>query len=632
MALTAPHDALHEPDLAVHVEDLTVSYRGKPVLWDIDVDIPPGVMAAVVGPNGAGKSTLIKAILGLVPPTAGHVTIHGRPYRAQRRRVGYVPQRSTVDWDFPTTAIDVVTMGLYGRLGWLRRPGRRERAQAREALDMVGMAGYADRQISQLSGGQQQRVFLARALVQEADVYFLDEPMAGVDATTERAIVDILHRLRHAGKTVVVVHHDLETVSSYFDWMLILNVRAIAQGRVADVYTAENLRKAYGGQMARLEAWGVRRFRRRRMPASCRSPERDDPARSPRRLQPSGPSPWGRRCWAWSAACSAASRCCAGRACSATPSPMPPCRASAWLHRRRRAGDRQHPGGRAPHRGAGRAAGAAPDPAQPAQDRCRPRHRAEPVLRGRRGAADLCPGHRGRGRRGGLDSFLFGQAAALCAATSGSWAESPRRRWPWSRRSGRSSSWSRFDPGYAGSLGLPVVALEVTLTVMIALAVVVGLQMVGVVLMAAMVIAPAVAAPPVGRHAGAHGRPRRAVIGVASGVVGAVLSAVGPRARHRTAESSWSVSTVRAGLACRRGRAAGWSGRRRNAPRDRRRLRRHQAFGVAPEGRRPPTLTAAAAPPTWPVTAGSWPCWRRSTARAWSRNCPAPGPRAGATS
>lgn len=253
MALTALDDTLHEPGLAVHVEDLTVSYHGKPVLWDIDLDVPPGVMAAVVGPNGAGKSTLVKAILGLVPPTAGHVMIHGRPYRTQRRRVGYVPQRSSVDWDFPTTAIDVVTMGLYGRLGWLRRPGRRERAQARDALDMVGMAAYADRQISQLSGGQQQRVFLARALVQDADVYFLDEPMAGVDATTERAIVDILHRLRNEGRTVVVVHHDLETVSSYFDWMLILNVRAIAQGRVADVYTAENLRKAYGGQMARLE-------------------------------------------------------------------------------------------------------------------------------------------------------------------------------------------------------------------------------------------------------------------------------------------------------------------------------------------------------------------------------------------
>ncbi|WFM70415.1 metal ABC transporter ATP-binding protein [Halomonas sp. CKK8] len=244
---------LHEPDLALHVEDLTVSYHSKPVLWDIDFDVPPGVMAAIVGPNGAGKSTLIKSVLGLVPTVAGHVTLHGRPYKAQRRRVGYVPQRSSVDWDFPTTALDVVTMGLYGRLGWLRRPGRRERDEAMAALELVGMADFARRQISQLSGGQQQRVFLARALVQKADVYFLDEPMAGVDATTERAIVDILRRLRDEGKTVIVVHHDLQTVRSYFDWLLILNVRVIAQGPVAEVYTADHLRQAYGGQIALLD-------------------------------------------------------------------------------------------------------------------------------------------------------------------------------------------------------------------------------------------------------------------------------------------------------------------------------------------------------------------------------------------
>ncbi|GEN25602.1 metal ABC transporter ATP-binding protein [Halomonas cupida] len=246
-------ELLHEPDLALHVEDLTVSYHGKPVLWDIDLDVPPGVMAAIVGPNGAGKSTLIKSILGLVPSVAGHVTLHGLPYRKARRRVGYVPQRSSVDWDFPTTALDVVMMGLYGRLGWLRRPGSRERHQAREALTLVGMQEFAERQISQLSGGQQQRVFLARALVQQADVYFLDEPMAGVDATTERAIVEILRRLRDQGKTVIVVHHDLQTVRSYFDWMLILNVRVIAQGRVEDIYTAEHLRRAYGGQIALLD-------------------------------------------------------------------------------------------------------------------------------------------------------------------------------------------------------------------------------------------------------------------------------------------------------------------------------------------------------------------------------------------
>jgi manganese/zinc/iron transport system ATP- binding protein len=246
-------DTLHEPRLAVHVEDLTVSYHHTPVLWDIDLDVPPGVLAAIVGPNGAGKSTLIKTILGLVRPTAGHVYIHGKSYREQRTRVGYVPQRSSVDWDFPTTALDVVSMGLYGRLGWFRRPGRDDVARARHALAQVGIEDYANRQISQLSGGQQQRVFLARALVQEADVYFLDEPMAGVDATTERAIVDILGELRDEGKTVIVVHHDLQTVTSYFDWLLLLNVRTIAQGPVREVYTADNLRAAYGGQIALLQ-------------------------------------------------------------------------------------------------------------------------------------------------------------------------------------------------------------------------------------------------------------------------------------------------------------------------------------------------------------------------------------------
>jgi len=246
-------EALHEPEWAVHVEDLTVSYHGKPVLWDIDVNIPPGVMAAIVGPNGAGKSTLLKAILGLVTPTAGHVMIHGRPYRRQRKRVGYVPQRSSVDWDFPTTALDVVMMGRYGHLGWFRHPGRTERERALAALEEVRMADLAHRQISQLSGGQQQRVFLARALVQEADVYFLDEPMAGVDATTERTIVALLHKLRDAGKTLVVVHHDLQTVETYFDWIVILNVRVIAQGRVDAVYTLDNLHQAYGSHASLLE-------------------------------------------------------------------------------------------------------------------------------------------------------------------------------------------------------------------------------------------------------------------------------------------------------------------------------------------------------------------------------------------
>lgn len=239
-------------DTALSIKNLTVSYHNQPVLWDIDLDIPAGVMAGIVGPNGAGKSTLIKSLLGLVPSLSGEVMVHGRPYATQRKRVGYVPQRSSVDWDFPTTALDVVTMGLYGRLGWLKRPGRKERHEAQEALEMVGMSAMAERQISQLSGGQQQRVFLARALVQQADVYFLDEPMAGVDATTERAIIDILRRLRDAGKTLIVVHHDLQTVRTYFDWLLLLNVRVIASGKAEEVFKIDHLRQAYGGQIALL--------------------------------------------------------------------------------------------------------------------------------------------------------------------------------------------------------------------------------------------------------------------------------------------------------------------------------------------------------------------------------------------
>ncbi|WP_322889781.1 MULTISPECIES: metal ABC transporter ATP-binding protein [unclassified Yoonia] len=243
-------DTLHEPDQALHVEDLTVTYGANPVLWDIDLDIPPGVMCAIVGPNGAGKSTLIKAALGLVRPVAGHVRFLGRPIGQMRGQIGYVPQRHSVDWDFPTTARDVVEMGLYRDLGWLRRPGKAEHVRALAALAEVGMQDYADRQISQLSGGQQQRVFIARALVQDAPILILDEPMAGVDASTEAIIIALLKKLRDAGRTVIVVHHDLTTVQSYFDWLVMLNVRIIAQGPVAQTYSAENLRAAYGRHLA----------------------------------------------------------------------------------------------------------------------------------------------------------------------------------------------------------------------------------------------------------------------------------------------------------------------------------------------------------------------------------------------
>jgi manganese/zinc/iron transport system ATP- binding protein len=235
---------------AVHVTDLTVAYREKPVLWDVDLDVPEGVLMAIVGPNGAGKSTLVKSILGLVPAAAGKVRIYGKSYADQRRLVGYVPQRGSVDWDFPTNALDVVMMGLYGKLGWVKRPAREQQEQAMDSLRKVGMADFADRQISQLSGGQQQRVFLARALVQDAQIYFMDEPFAGVDATTERAIIDLLRELRASGRTVIVVHHDLQTLEEYFDWVMLLNVRRIASGPVGEVFTEENLRKAYGGRIA----------------------------------------------------------------------------------------------------------------------------------------------------------------------------------------------------------------------------------------------------------------------------------------------------------------------------------------------------------------------------------------------
>ncbi|RKU16844.1 manganese ABC transporter ATP-binding protein [Candidatus Poribacteria bacterium] len=235
---------------AIEVTDLTVAYQDQPVLWDVDLDVPPGVLLSIVGPNGAGKTTLIKAILGLVRPAAGNVLIYDKPYEAQRRIVGYVPQRGTVDWDFPTNVLDVVMMGRYGALGWVRRPGKQERELAMHALEKVGMEAYATRQISQLSGGQQQRVFLARALVQDATVYLMDEPFQGVDATTERAIVTLLQELREKGKTVVVVHHDLQTVTDYFDWVMLLNIRRIASGPVDETFTPENLRVAYGGRVA----------------------------------------------------------------------------------------------------------------------------------------------------------------------------------------------------------------------------------------------------------------------------------------------------------------------------------------------------------------------------------------------
>jgi manganese/zinc/iron transport system ATP- binding protein len=233
----------------IEVHDLTVAYRHRPVLWDIDVAFPEGQLIAIVGPNGAGKSTLIKAIMGLLPLASGEVTIYGKPAAQGRTSVAYVPQRESVDWDFPTTALDVVLMGRYGHLSLFGRPRKRDKHIAMQCLEKVGMTEFASRQISQLSGGQQQRVFLARALAQQTRVYLMDEPFAGVDAATEKAIVTLLKDLREQGSTLVVVHHDLQTVPQYFDSVMLLNLRSVAFGPVSEVFTPENLHKTYGGRL-----------------------------------------------------------------------------------------------------------------------------------------------------------------------------------------------------------------------------------------------------------------------------------------------------------------------------------------------------------------------------------------------
>jgi len=247
----------------IEVHDLTVAYHHRPVLWDIDLDFPERELIAIVGPNGAGKSTLIKAIMGLVSLASGHVNVFGKPAAQSRGAIAYVPQRGSVDWDFPTTVLDVVLMGRYGQLPLFGRPRKRDREVARQCLDKVGMSAFAQRQISQLSGGQQQRVFLARALAQQSMVYLMDEPFAGVDASTEKAIVRLLHELRAQGSTVIAVHHDLQTVSEYFDSVLLLNMRAIAFGAVESVFTSENLQKTYGGQLHLLSDVGERLRRTR---------------------------------------------------------------------------------------------------------------------------------------------------------------------------------------------------------------------------------------------------------------------------------------------------------------------------------------------------------------------------------
>lgn len=241
---------------ALEIHDLTVSYDKKPVLWGIDLEVPRGSIAGIIGPNGAGKSTLIKSAMGLLPLSSGYVKLFDQDLEDVRQRVSYVPQRESVDWDFPASVMDVVLMGRYGSLGLFKRPRKADREAANHSLEQVGMEKFKNRQISQLSGGQQQRVFLARALTQQADIYFMDEPFAGVDAATEKAIIQILKNLASEGKTVIVVHHDLQSVSTYFDWVIMLNLRLVVAGPTEEVFKPEFLEETYGGKLTLLTEVG----------------------------------------------------------------------------------------------------------------------------------------------------------------------------------------------------------------------------------------------------------------------------------------------------------------------------------------------------------------------------------------
>ncbi|MFY0594478.1 metal ABC transporter ATP-binding protein [Roseivirga sp.] len=257
---------IHAKNPVVEFHDLTVAYQKKPVLWNIDMTLPQGALTGIIGPNGAGKSTLIKAAMGLLPLGSGFVKMFDQSLDKVRHKVSYVPQRETVDWDFPTSVLDVVLMGRYAKLGLLTRPRKADKEMAMNCLRKVGMEAYTNRQISQLSGGQQQRVFLARALAQEADLYFMDEPFAGVDAATESAILAIMQEMTANGKTVVVVHHDLQSAAEFFDWIILLNMRLVASGPIDKVFNNELLQETYGGKLTVLAEVGEL-VRKRRVPS-----------------------------------------------------------------------------------------------------------------------------------------------------------------------------------------------------------------------------------------------------------------------------------------------------------------------------------------------------------------------------
>jgi manganese/zinc/iron transport system ATP- binding protein len=231
---------------ALEVKQLTVNYEKTAVLWDMNFSIPPEKIVGILGPNGAGKSTLLKALLGLINPLSGHILFFDQPLKKLRKKIGYVPQRSSVDWDFPITAFDLVMMGRYGKMRWLKWASKEDREATKQALEQVDMLSFAHRQIGELSGGQQQRLFIARALVQDADIYLFDEPFAGIDMTTELALIQIFQELRNQGKTLLVVHHDLATVENYFDWLIMINTCLIAAGPTKEVLIPQNVLRTYG--------------------------------------------------------------------------------------------------------------------------------------------------------------------------------------------------------------------------------------------------------------------------------------------------------------------------------------------------------------------------------------------------
>lgn len=237
---------MYDENVLIHLEDFTMAYTDRPVIWDIDLDIYEGSITAIIGPNGAGKSTLMKGILGLMKPISGKVSIMGKSYKEVYKNIAYIPQTNTVNWDFPTTVLDVVTMGRYNHLGLLKRVNKREKDLAMQALRRMKMEEFADRQISELSGGQRQRVFIARAIAQNALIYFMDEPLAGVDKKTENIIIETMREFKKEGKTIIVVHHDLNTLKEYFDHVIMVNKQLVASGKVEEVFTKENLVKAYG--------------------------------------------------------------------------------------------------------------------------------------------------------------------------------------------------------------------------------------------------------------------------------------------------------------------------------------------------------------------------------------------------